>query len=138
MAPGKTVVDAAGHPVLAPASVRWRTSGHALHDTKERPIREYEPFFSGQLRLRERRRVAVRRRHAESYDAAGRQMGRHFPNGTFSRIKIAFGGLRRPTQMTLSWNPLGEHCAKHCPTMLPSAERWNKQNNMPIPPASLS
>jgi RHS repeat-associated protein len=84
-AQGKVVVDANGNPVLVQAQMRWRVSGHVVYDTKEHPGRIYEPFFSpspayeGDDVLQH---IGVSL--VSLYDAIGRSVGQHFPDGTFS------------------------------------------------------
>jgi RHS repeat-associated protein len=110
---GKIVLDAAGHAMLASATPRWRTSGHTVHDAKQRPIRDYEPFFSpsptfeGDDVLRQFGVATL-----TSYDAAGRQIGRQFPNGTFTRINIGAWQIEEAdpndTVMESAWRVMRE------------------------------
>src|SRR5208282_5351414 len=89
-AQGKVVVDGGGNPVLAPASPRWRASGHVVYDTKEHPGRQYDPFFSPSATYEG---DEVLQQFGVStlahYDAVGRPVGQDFPDGTFT--STAFG-----------------------------------------------
>jgi insecticidal toxin complex protein TccC len=84
-AQGNVVVDGGGSPVLAPASPRWRTSGHVVYDTKGHPGRRYDPFFSPSVTYES---DAVLQQFGVStlahYDALGRLIGQDYPNGTFT------------------------------------------------------
>ncbi len=83
---GSVVVDTTGQPVLAASEQRWQTSGHVIYDAKQRPARVYEPFFSTTWRFEG---DEVLRRFGVSsltvYDALGRVVAHHLPNGTFTR-----------------------------------------------------
>ncbi|MGN6109657.1 MAG: SpvB/TcaC N-terminal domain-containing protein, partial [Kofleriaceae bacterium] len=83
---GGVVVDAGGHPVLAPADPRWRCSGHVTYDRKQRPVRTHEPFHTGAWAY-EGDAVLAQLGVAtiELYDAVGRSVRRELPNGTFER-----------------------------------------------------
>lgn len=89
-AAGNIILDPAGYPVLALSTPRWLASGHTIYDSKQRPVREYEPFYSsnpafeGDSVLRQFG-VAT----TKLYDAAGREVGRHLPNGTLARVTIS-------------------------------------------------
>ena len=83
---GKVVVDAGGRPVLAPAATRWRASGHVVYDAKQRPGRQYEPFFTTTAAFESDvvlQHVGVST--LTRYDATGRVVGQDLPNGTYTR-----------------------------------------------------
>jgi RHS repeat-associated protein len=79
-------VDVQGQPITAPADPRWRSSGHIAYDAKERPARQFEPFFTatpayeGDAVLRSFGTSTLLR-----YDVLGRTVGQEFANGTFTR-----------------------------------------------------
>jgi RHS repeat-associated protein len=110
---GKVVLNAAGQPVLAPAELRWRTSGHTVYDAKQRPIRTHEPFFTpspvfeGDDVLRQFGVTTLL-----SYDAASRLVAQHLPNGTFTRVRIAAWRIEEAdsndTVMESSWRVVRE------------------------------
>jgi RHS repeat-associated protein len=83
---GGVVVDENARPVLAPSRERWLASGHIVYDAKQRPSRVYEPFFTTTWRFES---DEVLRRFGVSsltvYDALGRVVMEHLPNGTFTR-----------------------------------------------------
>jgi RHS repeat-associated protein len=84
---GNVVVDGHGQPVLAAASPRWRASGKVVYDAKQRPSRQYQPFFTASPAyenddtLRNPGTSTLTR-----YDAVGRLIGQDFPNGTLRRV----------------------------------------------------
>jgi RHS repeat-associated protein len=85
--PGSVVVvDATGRPELALSDERWLVSGHVVYDAGQRPSRVYEPFFSSTVRFES---DEILRRFGVSsltvYDALGRVVLEHLPNGTFTR-----------------------------------------------------
>jgi RHS repeat-associated protein len=83
----KVIVDGQGQPILVNADVRWRASGHVIYDAKQRPVRQFEPFFTGSPAYEA---DDVLQRFGTStltrYDVLGRAVGQEFANGTFSRI----------------------------------------------------
>ena len=83
-AQGNVVVDGGGAPVLAPASPRWRASGHLVYDTKEHPGRQYDPFFSPSVIYEGDEELQFGVSTLAHYDAVGRPVGQDFPNGTFA------------------------------------------------------
>jgi RHS repeat-associated protein len=95
-ADGAVVTDAAGHPELAPSDERWLTSGHIVYDAKQRTSRVYEPFFSTTWRFES---DEILRRFGVSsltvYDALGRVVLEHQPNGTFARSSYGTWAITR-------------------------------------------
>lgn len=86
-AQGQIAVDSGGRPVLAEAPERWRVSGHAVYDARQRIGREYEPYFSpthafeGDAVLQQFGVSTLKR-----YDALGRLVSIDLPDGSFSRM----------------------------------------------------
>jgi RHS repeat-associated protein len=110
---GKVVLDAAGHPMLAPATARWLTSGHTVYDAKQRPIQNYEPFFSPNPTFED---DEVLRQFGVttliSYDAVGREITQHLPNGTLTRVRIGAWRIEdadpNDTVMESAWRAIRE------------------------------
>jgi RHS repeat-associated protein len=83
----QVIFDGAGQPVLKPTATRWRSSGHMVYDIKERPLRQFEPFFTithnyegdGVLQTFG---TAI----SHHYDVLGRSTGDDLPNGTLTRL----------------------------------------------------
>ena len=96
---GHVVVDAGGEPVLAQVATRWRASGHTVYDAKQRPVRTYDPFFTGQPGFEgDAALQQLGNATLVAYDAVGRVVAQHFPNGTFTRATIGSWQIEQADQ----------------------------------------
>lgn len=110
---GAVVVDGSGQPVLANAAMRWSVSGHTIYDSKQQPIRVYEPFYSPTAAFES---DAVLRQIGFAtltlYDAIGRMTAQHAPNGTLIRVTIGPWQLEdadpNDTVMESTWRAVRE------------------------------
>jgi RHS repeat-associated protein len=75
-----------GQPVLAGSSPRWQASGHVAYDSKQRPIRVFEPFFTTRASYESDAILqALGTSTLSRYDVLGRPAGQDFADGTLTR-----------------------------------------------------
>jgi len=84
-----------GQPEMTPnkASVRWVGSGWTVLNNKSKPIRQYEPFFTGTHRFEFEVRIGVS--SVLFYDPVGRVVGTLHPDHTWE--KVIFDPWRQET-----------------------------------------
>jgi RHS repeat-associated protein len=81
------LVHAQGKLVFAETSSRWVGSGRTVLDNKGHPVKQYEPFFSGEYEYEdETELVEWGVTPVMRYDALGRLVRTDLPNGTFSKV----------------------------------------------------
>ncbi|WP_271589181.1 SpvB/TcaC N-terminal domain-containing protein [Bradyrhizobium sp. CCBAU 53415] len=83
---GKIIVGADGQPVTTPNSVapRWFGSGWTVFNNKGKPVRQFEPFFTGTHRFEFDVRIGVS--PVLFYDPAERVIAKLHPNGSFEKV----------------------------------------------------
>ncbi|GAA5225382.1 SpvB/TcaC N-terminal domain-containing protein [Membranihabitans marinus] len=84
---GSVNTDAGGEIILVHHNIRWLASGHVVYNNKELPVRQFEPFFSGNHLFEddtelENYGVSIQ----QYYDAVGRMYRSDFPDSTFLEI----------------------------------------------------
>ena len=83
---GAVIVDGGGRPILEDADERWLVSGHIVYDAKEQAVEQYEPYHSRTFAFEDDAVLrAVGVSALSRYDAIGRVVATHYPNGTFSQ-----------------------------------------------------
>jgi hypothetical protein len=61
-------------------------SGHTVYDTKQRPVRQFEPYFSPVFEFEDDEVLrAIGASTLTQFDAIGRAVSVHYPNGTSTR-----------------------------------------------------
>ena len=86
---GAVIVDGGGRPILEDADKRWLVSGHIIYDAKEQAVEQYEPYHSTTFAFEDDEVLrAVGVSALTRYDAIGRAVATHYPNGTFSQTII--------------------------------------------------
>lgn len=87
---GSLELDASGSPVLRDVATRWLTSGHALRNSKQQVVRQFEPFYAAGVGYEDDAALqSFGVFQSFSHDAIGRQIRRDLPNGTFERVEFA-------------------------------------------------
>lgn len=85
-AEGQIIVGADGQPVMTPhnASPRWVGTGWTVFNNKEKPVRQFEPFFTDTHRFECDVRVGVS--PVLFYDPAERVVATLHPNHTYEKV----------------------------------------------------
>ncbi|MCF2490256.1 SpvB/TcaC N-terminal domain-containing protein [Dyadobacter sp. CY347] len=85
-AEGKLVLDVNGKPTQQNAPIRWIGNGRTILNNKGNPVKQYEPFFDSEpIYTREDELVAIGVTPLLFYDALGRNIRTHMPDGTLTR-----------------------------------------------------
>lgn len=82
---GRLQLDASGQPLMdMAAGQRWIGSGWTVFNNKNKPVRKFEPFFSGHHRFEFDPRVGVS--PVLFYDPVGRVIATLHPQGTYEKV----------------------------------------------------
>ncbi|MEX2345248.1 MAG: SpvB/TcaC N-terminal domain-containing protein [Balneolaceae bacterium] len=86
---GAIVLNPAGEPELVDTSDRWLATGHVIFNNKGQPVRQFEPFFTGDHEFEDDDQLVRYGVSSQNYyDAAGRVYRTDYPDGTFSETKF--------------------------------------------------
>lgn len=84
---GGILLDASGKPIKENVSDRWLSSGRKVYNNKEKPVKEYEPFYIDTWRYEsERDMLKIGLTPVLHYDPMGRVVRTDTPAGHFSEV----------------------------------------------------